>query len=314
MLYSAQNETTVDGQMRSLEQFNIAGVALQRFVSELRNPVLKQARDQVLVNLRTAAERHGRVFFITYDITGARQDWVQSIEQDWNTLVASGVTTSAAYLQDRGHPVVEIWGLGWDNRPAKPRETLGLMKFFTQNPDENLRTSVIAGVPVGWRDMMKRKSNNPSWDDVYKSVSVISPWMIGAFKDKESEDKFIDSRVKGDIAFARANGQVYMPVIFPGFSSFNQSHGQQAFNSRPRKCGGFLNMQISSMLALGVTSFYGAMYDEANEGTALFRARLDTISSPGAHFLGSEGGCDHDGTLYLYILEQLSHKLSENKR
>ena len=69
-LFSDQNPKTVDRQFGWMESYGLDGVALQRFASELSNPVALKARDRVLANVRSAADRHGRVYFVMYDLSG----------------------------------------------------------------------------------------------------------------------------------------------------------------------------------------------------------------------------------------------------
>ncbi len=310
-LYSAQNPATVDAQFKSLQDQNISGVALQRFVSELAKPILKEGRDQVLTNVRLAASKHSRVFFITYDISGAGPNWAVAVKQDWQALVKAHVIDGLGYLHHAGKPVVEIWGIGFSDRPANPTQTLDLMKFFTENADAQLRASVIAGVPVSWREMTEHDGDAPSWMDAYQLASSISPWFVGAFTDEASELLLIRQHILGDLALTQANGQVYLPVIYPGFSSFNQSRMTQKFEKRPRACGQFLTLQTSDLLQVGISSFYVAMFDEANEGTAVFTTRFEPFSSSAgeARFMDSTPGCENEGSLYLGLLGDLSTRV-----
>jgi hypothetical protein len=64
-----------------------------------------------------------------------------------------------------------------------------------------------------------------------------------------------------------------MAVAFPGFSWHNGNG--RAMNSPldvfPRRCGNFYKHQIDSIQKAGVDMLYTAMFDEANEGTAIFK-------------------------------------------
>ena len=68
----------MDRHFRWMAEYGIHGVFLQRFVSELSVPMLRRARDTVADLVRESAEKHGRVFAIMYDVSGACPDTVCS--------------------------------------------------------------------------------------------------------------------------------------------------------------------------------------------------------------------------------------------
>jgi hypothetical protein len=63
----------------------------------------------------------------------------------------------------------------------------------------------------------------------------------------------------------------YMPVIFPGFSWYNMHRGKTPFNQIPRRGGNFLWHQSYNAISAGVSMVYIAMYDEVDEGTAMYK-------------------------------------------
>ena len=69
-LYSAYNPKTVDRHFRWMQEYDLAGVFLQRFTVRLQNSAVLGFRDGVARNVRSAAESNGRVFAIMYDISG----------------------------------------------------------------------------------------------------------------------------------------------------------------------------------------------------------------------------------------------------
>jgi hypothetical protein len=58
-------------------------------------------------------------------------------------------------------------------------------------------------------------------------------------------------------------------VIFPGFSWTNLNHG--TYNQIPRNGGNFYWRQVYNALRSGCTMIYGAMFDEVDEGTAMYK-------------------------------------------
>ena len=97
-LYSADTAATTDRHMRWAKDYGIDGVFVQRFLSEVTtDPVFKQFRDEVTIHLMAAAEAHGRVFAIEYDISGATEaTLVTDLENDWKTVGHEGDLDAAA--------------------------------------------------------------------------------------------------------------------------------------------------------------------------------------------------------------------------
>ena len=63
-LYSAYNPRTVDRHFRWMQEYNLAGVFLQRFTVSLDRPAVLGFRDAVARNVASAAESSGRVFAV----------------------------------------------------------------------------------------------------------------------------------------------------------------------------------------------------------------------------------------------------------
>src|SRR5438105_8327665 len=132
-LFSSQNEQIVLAHFRWMAKYQIDGVAVQRFIGIIDdrpdNPLGRERSDHMVRNVRAAAEATGRVFFITFDISGAPpQTLIADIRRDWQHLSADlGVTSSPNYLRMHGKPVLELWGFGFADRPGSPAEAAGLI-------------------------------------------------------------------------------------------------------------------------------------------------------------------------------------------
>src|SRR4051794_38038382 len=136
-LYSAYNGKTVARHFAWMRQAGIDGVALQRFVSEVHDPGLFAARNQVTRNVQAAAEAEGRVFAIEYDVSGVDEaHLVAWLEADWKYLVDTlEVTASPRYLKDGGKPVLYLWGLGFSDRPGTAADAATLIDWLTKSAD-----------------------------------------------------------------------------------------------------------------------------------------------------------------------------------
>lgn len=284
-LFSDQNPQTVLRQFEWMRQYGIDSVALQRFVVDI-DPVRPVAGpvavDRVLANVRAAAERTGRAFFVMYDIVGADPArWADDLADDWRRLVAGGLTASPAYQRHKGRPVLAIAGVGANDRPGTAEEMLALLQRLRRETAGGV--TLLGSTATGWRTLDADSMRDPAWAGAYRAFDVLSPWMVGRYRDADSFARVRAQRLVPDMAEARRLGIDYMPVIFPGFSWSNlfraTGKGPSPLNAIPRQCGRFLWMQASADVGDGARMLYGAMFDEVDEGTALFklvpeRARL----------------------------------------
>jgi hypothetical protein len=269
-LYSAYSATTVARHFAWMKQAGIDGVALQRFLSETQDPGFFAARNQVTRNVQAGAEAEGRVFAIEYDITGVDEaHLVAWLEADWKYLVDTlGVTTSPRYLKDHGKPVLYLWGLGFPDRPGTPADAAALIDWLTTSADPRYRVTVVGGVPAHWRTLDGDSKTDAAWAPVYRSFDVLSPWTVGRFADDAGADAY-RARLVDDLAAVTAAGKRLMPVVFPGFSWHNLDGG--ASNQIPRRGGAFYWRQVWDAVGAGATMLKTAMFDEVDEGTAMFK-------------------------------------------
>jgi hypothetical protein len=287
-LFSDQNPQTVLRQFIWMQTYGIQTVALQRFVTGI-DPVHPVdgpgADDRVLDNVRRAAEKTGRGFYVMYDIAGAKPDtWSRVLLQDWKRLLNGGLTRSSNYQRHNGRPVLAIAGVGSDDRPGNALEMAQLFQSLRAESAPYGGITLVGSVATGWRTLDGDAKTDPAWSAVYRSLDIISPWTVGRYRDSDSFDVFKLRRLAPDIEAARQAGVEYMPVIFPGFSWHNLSHSSSrkdaSLDAIPRQCGKFLRLQATADTKSGATMVYGAMFDEVDEGTALFKMVTDPADLP----------------------------------
>jgi hypothetical protein len=286
-VYSAYNPATVDRHFRWMEEHGLAGVFLQRFVVSLGQPAMASFRNGVLRNVAAGARAHGRVFAVMYDVSGhPHEGLVERVERDWRSLVDDlRVTSDPAYLHHRGRPVLAIWGFGFKDRSVTPAQAAQLIAFFKRNPDPRYRVTLVGGVPSRWRTRGRDSLRDARWAAVYRSFDVISPWTVGRFRDDRTTDTFYAKEVGADLEEARRRGIDYLPVVFPGFSWHHLKEGPP-LNQIPRRGGRFLWRQVRNAVGRGCTMLYAAMFDEVDEGTALFKVAATARAVPAeARFL-----------------------------
>jgi hypothetical protein len=316
-LYSAYNPRTVDRHFAWLQQYELPGVFLQRFTVRLDDKSVRGFRDGVARNVRAASETHGRVFAIMYDITGhPAETVVKAVERDWAYLVDTlRITESPQYLRHHGRPVLAIWGLGFRDRAPTPEQAAELIDFFKNNPDERFRVMLLGGVPSRWRTLSRDSKTEEAWAQVYRSFDVLSPWTVGRFRDDETTDRFFRDEVVPDLIESGRLGLGYMPVVFPGFSWHNMNPTAPS-NPIPRRGGRFFEHQIDQALQAGATMLYGAMFDEVDEGTAMFKLAPTRDSVPAGVPIVT---LDADGEQlpsdwYLQLARQAQERLSAIRR
>ncbi len=320
-VFSSRNPSTVARHFAWMKQYGIDGVALQRFSSMLHQPRQIAVVDRVLANVRQAAEASGRGFFIMYDISGLRAVDIPLVLQDWQRLEDSGNTRSRAWISHKGHPVLGIWGLGFASKPLTPDDARLLLAGIARISAPYGGITILGGVPAGWRTGTGDAQSDPAWQTIWPLLGVISPWTVGRYADDAGADAYLRTHLAIDLETTRRMGIDTMPVVFPGFSWANLMHANHndnkaKFNQIPRRCGHFYWHQLSNALSAGATMLYGAMFDEVDEGTALFKLVTGSLRAPaGTTNLGHDfvtldtDGCQLPSDWYLRLSSAASAAL-----
>ncbi|MEL6558772.1 MAG: glycoside hydrolase family 71/99-like protein [Bacteroidota bacterium] len=260
-LFTSYSPTVINQHFSWMQQNGIHGVALQRFIEEVRDPVFKQNRDSIAGWVRNAAEDHERVFYMMYDLSGMSDSGTSFLFEDWDNTFETDlkIIESPAYAHQDGKPVIALWGLGFAGRPLSLTATLEIINWFKAKG-----YFVIGGVPTFWRDGDSDAA--PGFEPAYLAMDMISPWTIGRFEEIAGADIYKE-RLRNDKLYCDANGILYQPVMFPGFAWSNWNGGPQ--NQIPRVQGDFLWRQAFNIRSQGINSAYLAMFDEYDEATAV---------------------------------------------
>jgi hypothetical protein len=277
-VFSSYNPTTVLRHFHWMQQYGIDGVFVQRFAIETFNPVNLRHCNVVLDSCRQGANEYGRAYAVMYDLSGLGAGQMNRVIEDWKTLVdrmALGRDDKdKAYLHHGGKPVVAVWGIGFnDGRKYMLAECRSLIDFLKHDPKYGGCT-VMLGVPTGWRTLDRDAVADKSLHDVILAGDIVSPWTIGRFNSPEKATRFARERWKPDIDWCKQHGKEYLPVVFPGFSWHNLNPNSK-LDAIPRLKGQFLWTQYVEAKNSGATAIYQAMFDEMNEGTAIFKCTND---------------------------------------
>jgi len=309
-VFSSQSPGVVMTHFRWMKEQGIDGAAVQRFVGEFSDPVKLRRVDNVLANVRLAAEANERVFYLTYDVSGApAATVVDTIRKDWIRMVNElQITKSSAYLRDSGRPVIQLWGFGFVDHPGEPAEVAALIADLKNGAAGLPAATVVGGVPSNWRKLSGDSKSNPAWGAVYRSYDVISPWNVGRFTNESGANSYIGGYADPDRWEAARVGIRYQPVVFPGFSWHNlmMVRGQPKMarlNEIPRTCGNFMWRQVYNLLNANSTMMYVAMFDEADEATALFPVESHLVDLPvGSNMIYlDQDGCSLPEDWYLRV-------------
>ena len=293
-LFSSTHRKTVTRHFQWMEEYGIDGVFLQRFVGYTRNERTRNNFNGVMEHVRYGAEKHNRTWAIMYDLSGGRPgDLMETLVNDWKRLVDNHkIREDRMYLHHNGKPVVSVWGIGFnDNRRYTLAECLELITFLKEDPKYGGNT-VKVGVPTYWRYLNRDALNDPLLHEIIRKADIVSPWTVSRFGTPQDASNYIRRVAAADMEWCKENGVEFMPVVFPGFSWYNleRSRSRKAqFNQTPRLRGEFLRTQIRGHMENGVTMIYQAMFDEIDEGTAIFKITNDPPVGGGSRFVDYEG-------------------------
>ena len=265
-VYSAANAKTVARHFRWMRDYGIDGVFVQRFGSDVRGGAMRGFRDKAIANCRAGAEANGRLFAVMYDLSGLGKDETSVVRDDWARI--KGMARSPQYMKEGGKPLVAVWGVGFsDGRKYTPEECGELVDFLHAQG-----AAVMLGVPTYWR--AGDRDALPGMESVYAKADALSPWTVGRFGTEEEARRYAAETLRGDLDWCRAHGKTLMPVAFPGFSWHNMNPSSPS-DQIPRRGGAFLRTQFDAYRAAGARTAYVAMFDEMDEGTAIFKVAPD---------------------------------------
>jgi hypothetical protein len=227
--------------------------------------------NSVLNHCREGANLHGRAYAVMYDLSGLGGGQMQRVMDDWKLLVdRMTITKDKAYLNHAGKPVVVVWGFGFaDRRGYTVQEGLELVKFLKDDPRYGGCT-VMLGVPTYWRTLERDCLNEKMLHELIRKADIVSPWTVGRYTNPQQAAKYVEQTMKADLRWCQDEGKDYLPVVFPGFSWHNLN-SRFPLDQIPRLKGEFLWTQFAQAKQAGATMVYQAMFDEVNEGTAIFK-------------------------------------------
>jgi hypothetical protein len=286
-VFSSYNKATVLRHFKWMEDYGLDGVFVQRFANGLRSGGILRQDNTVLANCREGANRHGRTYAVMYDLSGLTAGHMDQVMADWQALQAHmKITGDPAYLHHRGKPVVAIWGVGFnDHRAYTLEECARLIEYFKSEAGGHCL--VMVGVPTHWRELSGDAVTDAELLTVIEKADVVSPWTVGRYVNLPGVKQYAQDCLVPDQQWCRNHKIEYLPVVFPGFSWHNMNAGP--LNQIPRLKGQFLRAQFCEAKRADVSMVYVAMFDEVDEGTAIFKCANDVPSGQKSQFVTFEG-------------------------
>tara|TARA_R110002096_G_scaffold212352_1_gene399822 strand:- start:2284 stop:3576 length:1293 start_codon:yes stop_codon:yes gene_type:complete len=302
-VFSSANRQTVLRHFEWMRDYGIDGAFVQRFANGIKNEKTLHHKNTVLAHAREGANRNGRAYVVMYDLSGLAKGETDRVLTDWvqlrNTMKMG---EDPAYLRHGAKPLVAIWGIGFnDGRKYTLAECRDLMVGLKREG-----CAIMLGIPTGWRELHRDSIPDPALHEVLKLADVISPWTVGRYRNPKEAARHGVNVWQPDLAWSREHGLDYLPVVFPGFSWHNLKGAE--LGSIPRLKGQFFWSQVVAAKRAGAEMIYVAMFDEVDEGTAIFKCTNQPPVGDGVSFLTYEGlPSDH----YLQLTGEAAKLLRE---
>ena len=292
-VFSSNDESTVDTHFRWMKEYGLDGVFMQRFVGEIRGESGLKHFNKVLNSAMKAANKYERAICVMYDLSGMNPGDEQTVLRDIADIAQrhslKDHVKNPSYLYHNGKPLVTIWGVGFnDKRRYGLKEAEAIVNGLKEQG-----FSVMLGVPTHWRELSGDTESDPRLHDLIKKCDVIMPWFVGRYN--ESSYSRYQSLIKQDIQWAKQNKVDYAPLAFPGFSWGNMKENPSTIE---RNKGSFLWKQLSNAIDMGAQMIYIAMFDEIDEGTAIFKC-AKKVPVGASTFVPIEEGLESDHYLWL---------------
>lgn len=321
--FNSADASTVDLHFKWMKEYGVDGVFMQRFFNMTRATSARNTTTAVLKPAFAAAAKFHRAIAVMYDLSGLKGSGedCSSIIEDWKYLVDSLKVTNMSggntYLYHNGKPLVAIWGVGFPDRPYNIRN-IGLTRLldFLKNDPVYGGCAVMLGVPTFWRDLNADCLPDPYLHELIKLSDIVLPWTVQRFSPllHNDMDRYRDLILE-DIKWCAYNKIDYAPCVCPGFSWHNLSRFEfpddiKPVGSIPRMGGKFYWQQIATAINAGGSMLYVAMFDEVNEGTAIFKCSDNTPVSKIAKFVNMDG---QPSDTYLWLTGEAARMLRKEK-
>ncbi len=303
-LFSSIDYTSTDLHFSWMQEYGIDGVFLQRFSNAvLADGVNKVCRDRVLSNVDIASKKYQRAWSLMYDLSGTAAnefgDVVGDLEEIESQYHLTDPSISPTYLHHRGKPLLALWGVGFSSAQGD-FDTYDIRELIA-DINKNNEYSIMLGVPFYWRELKSDSVTDEDLHALIKECDMIMPWGVGRGDNSTNFETDRLAHVKADVEWCEMYGIDYAPLIYPGSSRGNIDSDPTMYDRRYREGGQFMWNQVGAAYNAGAKSLYIAMFDEIDEGTAIFKTlNFEDVPLNGdGIFIGIENELETDHYLWL---------------
>lgn len=270
-LFSSANARTVLRHFEWMKSCGIDGVWMQHFVVDFPNAPgrsLHASRREVIRHVSRSAKLTGRAWALTFDMTGTKADQVfDLLAAEWKSVVDEGLTRDGRYIHQDGKPVLMLFG--FYSRPGAndmtPEVANRLMDHFQA-------AGPYQAYLGGAGEWYWRRNEDPAWQKVFRRFDAWSPWNPGHYgKNREGEKQAGTGYWAEDKVECERHGVLWIPTLYPGFGWDNLKKKDAGSTAIPRRGGRFLWEQFHELSRIGADTAMVAMFDEVDEGTAIFK-------------------------------------------
>lgn len=285
---SSYDESTVNVHFRWMKEYGISGVFMQRFGSQINNKTAKQLSDKVLESAMKASNEHGRAICMMYDLVGLGSECsvdlmiedIRAVTQKYNFFDREA--GQRYYLYHEGKPLIAFVSVD-----ENANYTIADAQRLVDTCQE-MGFSIMISCPTYWREGGGDVPfSTVGLHALIKDSDILTPWYVGRYDHDGTAgahggkfSNFKNAVVKKDKEWLDRNGVEFAPLCFPGYSDLMMHPN----NKEHKRAGGdFFWSQVYNSVAIGCKMIYVAMFDEIDEGTAIFKC-LRKCEVPSSEF------------------------------
>lgn len=283
-LFSSYDESSVMLHFKWMKDYGIDGAFMQRFVGEILSADHKDHFDTVLRHAMKASNQYQRAIAVMYDMSGCNESMLGTMVKDAQNLMneynLKDRSQQKFYLHENGKPMLALWGVGFNDN-AHPKPSV-LSKYIDQLQSQGW--SIMLGCPAYWRkggNDCVTGTEHTALFSLIKRCDAFIPWYVGRFDYGNFSGTDWQTRIAQDISTAKTYSTadhrvVYAVHTFPGGSDRNM-HPNNGYpdgdptNTGYRYGGKFFWQQLYLDIKNGAQAIYVGMFDEIDEGTAIFK-------------------------------------------
>ena len=278
-VYSAYDESSVLLHFKWMKDYDIDGVFMQRFVGEvIDNPAGEDHFNKVLASAMKGSDQYQRAIAVMYDLGGYNPSRLDKVMADAQNIYDNYATKKKFYLHENGKPLIALWGVGFN--PAERGYNNSDIQALVDGL-KGMGYSIMLGANTNWRGGGgdTYTPDLASLHALVKSADVVMPWYVGRYStiaefNSGGDEGGFTNKVARDLEWCRTASKQegvdvnYAPHCFPGASDLNM-HPYYTRNDRMR--GEFFWTQLYNAVSKGCEMIYVGMFDEIDEGTAIFK-------------------------------------------